>query len=223
MRCTAMMKCWESGPFSITSRRRSRLNRFGICSSIFAPASPRSRYWWRKAMPKLMMAARRVMDVLVKLLGPQPHPGAAVRILRRQPRLRIGVFEIFQDDVRFRHHLVAVDQRRHHRAAVELEIPGLLVLAVAQHEVAVLPWRGPSRRGTPSPSGRRATCRCDRAPASVSPVFTTVRHGSSTGAHITWSIRVAPVASITSRSKPSATPQAGGIARSAAMKSSSIG
>jgi len=49
------------------------------------------------------------------------------------------------------------------------------------------------------------------------------KHGSATGVHITWSMRVAPVASITSRSNPSATPQAAGITRSAAMKSSSIG
>ncbi len=38
-------------------------------------------------------------------------------------------------------------------------------------------------------------------------------HGSATGVHITCSMRCAPVASITSRSKPSATPQAGGMAR----------
>ena len=44
-----------------------------------------------------------------------------------------------------------------------------------------------------------------------------------TGVHSTCSIRLAPVASITSRSKPSATPLAGGITASAASRSSSIG
>ena len=46
---------------------------------------------------------------------------------------------------------------------------------------------------------------------------------SVTGAQITCSMRVAPVASITSRSKPSAMPDAGGICASAARKSSSTG
>ena len=46
-------------------------------------------------------------------------------------------------------------------------------------------------------------------------------HGS--GFHITWSIRVAPVASMTRRSRPSAMPQACGIVASAARKSSSSG
>ncbi len=63
----------------------------------------------------------------------------------------------------------------------------------------------------------------DRAPSMRSASQDSITYGSSTGVHITCSIRVAPVASITSRSKPSATPQAGGIVRSAAMKSSSIG
>ncbi|MND67983.1 hypothetical protein D3C80_594190 [compost metagenome] len=46
---------------------------------------------------------------------------------------------------------------------------------------------------------------------------------SATGAHMTRSIRGAPVASITSRSKPSAMPLAGGMIASAARKSSSSG
>ncbi|CAN2535198.1 hypothetical+protein [Methylocapsa aurea] len=46
---------------------------------------------------------------------------------------------------------------------------------------------------------------------------------SATGVHSTCSIRSAPLASMTSRSKPSATPLAGGIWASAARKSSSIG
>src|SRR4051812_19933097 len=46
---------------------------------------------------------------------------------------------------------------------------------------------------------------------------------SDIGVHSTCSMRVAPVASMTSRSKPSATPLAGGITASAARKSSSIG
>src|SRR5262245_25727588 len=48
-------------------------------------------------------------------------------------------------------------------------------------------------------------------------------YGSTTGVHITWSIRCAPVASITSRSSPSAIPLACGICPSAARKSSSTG
>ena len=46
---------------------------------------------------------------------------------------------------------------------------------------------------------------------------------SATGAHSTASILGAAVASITSRSKPSATPLAAGISASAARKSSSSG
>src|SRR6266536_2357517 len=45
----------------------------------------------------------------------------------------------------------------------------------------------------------------------------------STGVHSTCSMRAAPVKSITSRSKPSAMPQACGICASAARKSSSTG
>ena len=41
---------------------------------------------------------------------------------------------------------------------------------------------------------------------------------ASTGVHCTWSMWVAPVASITSRSRPSATPLAGGIARERGQK-----
>ena len=44
-----------------------------------------------------------------------------------------------------------------------------------------------------------------------------------TGVHSTWSMRVAPVASITSLSNPSATPDAGGIIASASSSSSSMG
>ncbi len=47
--------------------------------------------------------------------------------------------------------------------------------------------------------------------------------GSGSGVQITWSIREAPVASMTRRSKPSAQPDACGISASAARKSSSIG
>ena len=47
--------------------------------------------------------------------------------------------------------------------------------------------------------------------------------GSNTGVHCTSSIRSAPQASITSRSKPSAAPLASGISASAARKSSSSG
>ncbi len=46
---------------------------------------------------------------------------------------------------------------------------------------------------------------------------------SGTGAHITWSMRGAPVASITSRSKPSAMPLASGMIARAARNSSSSG
>ena len=48
-------------------------------------------------------------------------------------------------------------------------------------------------------------------------------HVSDIGVHITSSMRAAPVASMTSRSKPSAIPQASGIAARAFRKSSSIG
>src|SRR5476651_2726866 len=47
--------------------------------------------------------------------------------------------------------------------------------------------------------------------------------GSATGVHITCSMRCAPVASITNRSKPSAMPDACGMFVTAAMISSSIG
>ncbi len=47
--------------------------------------------------------------------------------------------------------------------------------------------------------------------------------GSATGVHTTWSMRLAPVASITSRSNPRAQPDASGIWPSAARKSSSRG
>jgi hypothetical protein len=81
----------------------------------------------------------RIVDVLIQLLGPQSHPRASMGRRGHQRRLRIGILEIFEDHVRFRNDLVAVDQRRDDGAAVELEIPGLLVLAGAQHEVAVFP------------------------------------------------------------------------------------
>jgi hypothetical protein len=45
----------------------------------------------------------------------------------------------------------------------------------------------------------------------------------ASGAHCTWSMRAAPMASITSRSRPSAMPLVGGIVAKAARKSSSIG
>jgi len=48
-------------------------------------------------------------------------------------------------------------------------------------------------------------------------------HVADIGVHTTSSIRVAPVASMTSRSKPSAIPQASGIPARALRKSSSIG
>ncbi len=48
-------------------------------------------------------------------------------------------------------------------------------------------------------------------------------HGAGSGVNSTSSTRSAPVASMTSRSKPSAIPLAGGICASAARKSSSIG
>ena len=47
--------------------------------------------------------------------------------------------------------------------------------------------------------------------------------GAGHGAHSTPSMREAPVASITSRSKPNAAPLAGGMCASAARKSSSMG
>src|SRR5262249_34609019 len=80
-----------------------------------------------------------VVDVLVELLGPDAHLGATIRVARPQRWLRIGFVEIFENDVRLGDHLVVVDQRRHHGAAIELEVPLLLVLARAQRDVAVLP------------------------------------------------------------------------------------
>ena len=82
---------------------------------------------------------RGIVDILVELLGPQAHSGAAVGIQRRQRRIRIGLVEIFENDVRFRDDLLAIDEGRHHGAAVEFEVPGLLVLRRAQHEVAAFP------------------------------------------------------------------------------------
>ena len=51
------------------------------------------------------------------------------------------------------------------------------------------------------------------------------RRGSyqATGVHSTWSMRVAPAASMMSRSSPRATPEAGGMRLSASSNSSSIG
>ena len=59
-----------------------------------------------------------------------------------------------------------------------------------------------------------------RGPARMKMTF---RHVSPIGVHSTWSMRVAPVASMTSRSKPSAIPDACGMTAKAARKSSSIG
>src|SRR5215470_5133747 len=38
----------------------------------------------------------RVVDILVKLLGPEPHACAAERVFRRQPRLRMGLLQVFE-------------------------------------------------------------------------------------------------------------------------------
>lgn len=66
--------------------------------------------------------------------------------------------------------------------------------------------------------GRLAQCSCQIGLRHVSLVVS-----SAGGVHTTWSIRVAPLASMTSRSKPSATPLASGIAATAVRKSSSSG
>src|SRR4051794_10256251 len=83
---------------------------------------------------------RGVVDVLIKLLGPQPDSSAAVRILRRERWIRIGLLKIFEDNVRFRDNLFAVQKSWNDRARVELDVPGLLMLAGAQNEVTVLPF-----------------------------------------------------------------------------------
>ena len=57
----------------------------------------------------------------------------------------------------------------------------------------------------------------------VDPVHALLHVTSAGGVHTTWSIRSAPLASITSRSKPSATPLASGILPTAAKNSSSSG
>jgi hypothetical protein len=57
----------------------------------------------------------------------------------------------------------------------------------------------------------------------ASSFHSSIIHVSDIGVHITSSMRAAPVASMTSRSKPSAIPQASGIAARAFRKSSSIG
>src|SRR6185295_1253570 len=98
--------------------------------------------------------------------------------------------ELFEDDVRFGDDLLAIDEGRHHGAAVEFEVPGLLVLCRAQHEVAAFPIAS-SRRGPPSPSAHRATCRCDRAPASFPSRFTSIIQLSGNGVHSTCSMRAA--------------------------------
>ena len=43
-------------------------------------------------------------------------------------------------DVGFRDDLVPVDQRGHHRAAIEIAVPGLLMLPCTQGEVAAVPF-----------------------------------------------------------------------------------
>ncbi len=69
-----------------------------------------------------------------------------------------------------------------------------------------------------------ALTRHERALAKLVNVAQRGRRGAhASGFHSTWSMRAAPVASITRRSRPSAMPQACGIAASAARKSSSIG
>ena len=50
-----------------------------------------------------------------------------------------------------------------------------------------------------------------------------IADGQGRGVHITCSMRSAPLASMTSRSKPSATPLAAGMTATAARKSSSTG
>src|ERR1700716_1521642 len=166
---------------------------------------------------------RGIVDILVELLGPQAHLCVAVGIQRRQRRIWIGLVEIFENDVRFRDDLLAIDEGRHHGAAVEFEVPGLLVLRRAQHEVAAFPIE--LFLGEAQPHLLRA----ERHVVVIErqhrflPGWLRSFYVSDIGVHSTCSMRVAPVASMTSRSKPSATPLAGGITASAARKSSSIG
>ena len=81
-----------------------------------------------------------VVHALVELLGPQPHLGAAERVGGLERRIGKAFVEIFVDDIRFRHDDIAVDQRRHHRARIELDVPSLLMLAGAQIEMPAFPF-----------------------------------------------------------------------------------
>ena len=76
-----------------------------------------------------------IVYVLVELLGPQPHAGAPGGIGRTQRDAGKALVEILVDDVRLRNHDLVVHQGRDDGAAVELEIPVLLMLPAAQVEV----------------------------------------------------------------------------------------
>src|SRR5215212_4590058 len=81
-----------------------------------------------------------VMDVLIELLGPQTNSSATIRVRRRERRIRISLFEIFENDIRFRDDLVSINERWHDSTRIELDVPGLLMLTGAEHEVTVLPF-----------------------------------------------------------------------------------
>jgi hypothetical protein len=162
---------------------------------------------------------RGIVDILVELFRPQPHAGPIVGIFRCKRRIGIGVVEIFENDVRFRNDLVAVEERGHYCAAVELAIPGLLMLPRAQDEMAALPFESFLRETDPH------LLRAERHVIVIEHQHCSLpyRLRSGIGVHTTSSMWPTPVASMTRRSNPSAIPQASGIAASASRKSSSIG
>src|SRR5262249_5604547 len=81
------------------------------------------------------------MDIFVELFRPQAHPGPIIRMLGCKRRIGIGLIEVLKNDIRFRNDPLAVDKRRYHRAAIELTVPGLLVLSSTQHEMSAFPFQ----------------------------------------------------------------------------------
>src|SRR5215472_7181461 len=106
-----------------------------------------------------------VMDIFIQLLDPKPHLRPVVWIARPQPRLWKDVLKVLENDIGLRNNMSVVNERRHHGAAVKLEVPRLLMLPPAAPS-ACPPRRVLSRRDKPSPFARTATCHCGKASAS---------------------------------------------------------
>jgi len=104
-------------------------------SSISLPASPRREILLAESQREADDGNAGVVHAFVELLGPQPHLGAAEGVAGLSGGAGKPFVEIFVDDVGFGDHDVAVDQRRHHRAGIKLDIPLLLMFACAQIEM----------------------------------------------------------------------------------------